>query len=307
MALAERCAGVVINADSMQVYRELSILTARPTAQEEARAPHALYGFVGGAEGYSAGRYASDAAHAIGKARSGGRVPIVVGGTGLYFKALFQGLSPVPAILPEVRAHWRGQALHVPPAELHAILARRDPVTAARLMPSDPQRIVRALEVLDSTGRSLAEWQRILDVNLTSVFLGCRAVVPLMKRAGRGKIVNIASTDGMLGRDLRLYRDSGQSPAVPDYLASKAGVINLTRSLARALAPDIRVNAVAPGFVDSPWNKDWPADRKVASVERTPLKRACTPQDIAETVFFLCAGNSMITGQTVIVDGGLTL
>ena len=160
VALAERCAGVVINADSMQVYRELSVLTARPTAQEEARAPHALYGFVSGAEGYSAGRYAADAARAIAEARSGGRVPIVVGGTGLYFKALFQGLSPVPAILPEVRAHWRGQVRHVPAAELHTILARRDPVTAARLMPTDPQRIVRALEVLDSTGRSLAQWQR---------------------------------------------------------------------------------------------------------------------------------------------------
>jgi tRNA dimethylallyltransferase len=160
VALAERCAGVVINADSMQVYRELKILTARPTAQEEARAPHALYGFVGGAEGYSAGRYARDAARAIGEARSGGRVPIVVGGTGLYVKALLQGLSPVPAIEPDVRAHWRGQALQTPAEELYAILARRDPVTAARLMPTDPQRIVRALEVLDSTGRSLAEWQQ---------------------------------------------------------------------------------------------------------------------------------------------------
>src|SRR5262249_10290514 len=160
LALAERCAGVVINADSMQVYRELSILTARPAAQEEARAPHALYGFVSGAEGYSAGRYAADAARAIAEARSAGRVPIVVGGTGLYFKALLHGLSPVPAILPDVRAHWRGQALHVPAAELYAILARRDPVTAARLMPTDPQRIVRGLEVLDSTGRSLAEWQQ---------------------------------------------------------------------------------------------------------------------------------------------------
>ena len=160
VALAERCDGVVINADSMQVYRELSILTARPTAQEEARAPHALYGFVGGAEGYSAGRYAADAARVIAEARSGGRVPIVVGGTGLYIKALLQGLSPVPAIQPEVRAHWRGQARNVPAGELYAILARRDPVTAARLMPTDPQRIVRALEVLDSTGRSLAEWQR---------------------------------------------------------------------------------------------------------------------------------------------------
>ena len=115
-------------------------------------------------------------------------------------------------------------------------------------------------------------------------------------RAAKGAICSTASIAGVQG--------SGSS--IP-YAASKAGVINLTRSLARALAPEIRVNAVAPGFVDSPWNKDWPADRKVASVERTPLQRACLPEDIAETVFFLCAGNSMITGQTIIVDGGLTL
>ena len=102
----------------------------------------------------------------------------------------------------------------------------------------------------------------------------CRRCAP-----AKGAICSTASIAGVQG--------SGSS--IP-YAASKAGVINLTRSLARALAPDIRVNAVAPGFVDSPWNKDWPDDRKVASVERTPLKRACTPQDIAETIFFLCAG-----------------
>jgi tRNA dimethylallyltransferase len=161
LALAERIGGVVINADSMQVYRELRILTARPTPEEEARAPHALYGMVGGAEAYSAGRYAADAAAAIANARNSGRVPIVVGGTGLYFQALLRGLSPVPAIDPAVRAHWRAQALHMPAPELHAILAARDPAMSARLRPTDPQRIVRALEVLESTGRSLADWQRV--------------------------------------------------------------------------------------------------------------------------------------------------
>src|SRR5262252_8139292 len=130
LALAERCAGVVINADSMQVYRELSILTARPTAQEEARAPHALYGFVSGAEAYSAGRYAADAARAIAEARTGGRVPILVGGTGLYFKALLEGLSPIPAADPEVRAFWRAEAARRPSAELHALLRERDPEMA---------------------------------------------------------------------------------------------------------------------------------------------------------------------------------
>jgi tRNA dimethylallyltransferase len=160
LRLAGQLGGIVINADSMQVYRELSILTARPTAAETARTPHALYGFVSGAEPYSAGRYAVDAAHAIAEARASGRMPIVVGGTGLYFKVLLQGLSPVPAADPDVRAYWRAQAATRPAPELHAILARRDPVTAARLMPTDPQRIVRALEVLDSTGRSLADWQK---------------------------------------------------------------------------------------------------------------------------------------------------
>lgn len=160
LALAERLGGTVINADSMQVYRELRILTARPTTQEEARVPHALYGFMSGAEAYSAGRFAVDAAHAIARARADGGLPIVVGGTGLYFQALLEGLSPVPAADPDVRAYWRAQAARGSTAALHAILASRDPVMAARLMPNDRQRIVRALEVLDSTGRSLADWQR---------------------------------------------------------------------------------------------------------------------------------------------------
>jgi tRNA dimethylallyltransferase len=160
LALAERLGGTVVNADSMQVYRELSILTARPTPQDEARAPHALYGFVSGAEVYSAGRYAADAAQAIARALGEGRVPIVVGGTGLYFKALLEGLSPIPACDPEVRSFWRAEAERRPATELHALLEVRDPETAGRLMPTDKQRIVRALEVLESTGRSLAQWQR---------------------------------------------------------------------------------------------------------------------------------------------------
>jgi tRNA dimethylallyltransferase len=160
LSFAERFGGVVINADSMQVYRELAVLTARPTPEEEARAPHALYGFVSGAEAYSAGRYARDVAVAIEDARGLGRVPIIAGGTGLYFKVLLEGLSPIPPVDADVRAHWRAQAATLPAPELHAILRGRDSEMAARLMPTDPQRIVRALEVLESTGRSLADWQR---------------------------------------------------------------------------------------------------------------------------------------------------
>ena len=159
LGLARRLGGTVINADSMQVYRELSILTARPTCEDEARVPHALYGFVAGSEAYSVGRYAADADRAVAAARAQRRVPIIVGGTGLYFKALLEGLSPVPPIDPAVRARWRAEAAGRPSPELHATLAAQDPAMAARLMPTDPQRIVRALEVLESTGRSLAEWQ----------------------------------------------------------------------------------------------------------------------------------------------------
>ena len=138
-------------------------------------------------------------------------------------------------------------------------------------------------------------WSTILTTNLIGPFRCAHAAAPAL-RAARGAICNTASIAGVMG--------SGSS--IP-YATSKAGLINLTRSLARTLAPEIRVNAVAPGFVDSPWNKDWPADRKETSIERTPLKRACRPEDIAETIFFLCAGAAMVTGQTVIVDGGLTL
>jgi tRNA dimethylallyltransferase len=159
LVLAERLSGTIINADSMQVYRELRVLSARPSPEDEARAPHMLYGFASGSEAYSAGRYAADASAAIAAARVRGSVPIVVGGTGLYFRALLQGLSPVPPVDPQARAYWRAQAATLPSRDLHAMLRVRDPATASRLMPTDPQRIVRALEVLESTGRPLSYWQ----------------------------------------------------------------------------------------------------------------------------------------------------
>jgi tRNA dimethylallyltransferase len=151
----------VINADSMQVYRELRILTARPDANDEARVPHALYGFVPGRERYSAGRFAVDAVRALEEARGKGLRPIVVGGTGLYFKTLIEGLSPMPEIDEPVRARWREAAAGAGSGEMHRILSGRDPEMAGRLAPGDTQRIVRALEVIDQTGLSLAAWQRL--------------------------------------------------------------------------------------------------------------------------------------------------
>jgi tRNA dimethylallyltransferase len=159
LALARQLDGVVINADSMQVYSGLRVLTARPSEQDEALAPHKLYGFVSPAEAYSVGRWLEDVAGEIEAARADGQTPILVGGTGLYFKALLEGLAPVPDVPAQVRDHWRSQAERLSGAELHAMLAARDPVMADRLRPQDPQRIVRALEVIDATGRSLSEWQ----------------------------------------------------------------------------------------------------------------------------------------------------
>jgi tRNA dimethylallyltransferase len=157
--LAEKTGGAIINADSMQVYRDLRVLTARPTGEDEARVPHLLYGHVSGREAYSAARFADEASRAIAEARALGLVPIFVGGTGLYFKALLEGLSPVPPVPDDVRAHWRSEADRVGAAALHQVLGARDPAMAARLKATDTQRIVRALEVLEATGRSLADWQ----------------------------------------------------------------------------------------------------------------------------------------------------
>jgi tRNA dimethylallyltransferase len=160
LALAEQVGGVVINADSMQVYRELRILTARPSPQDEAHAPHLLYGHVSAAEPYSVARWLEDVQSALRTADRLGRRPIIVGGTGLYFKALLEGLSPVPTIPADVRRGWRAAAGQLDRNELHGELSRRDPIMAARLQPADRQRITRALEVIDATGRSLADWQR---------------------------------------------------------------------------------------------------------------------------------------------------
>jgi tRNA dimethylallyltransferase len=160
LALAERLGGVIVNADSMQVYRDLRIITARPTPAEEARAPHRLYGHVDAAENYSVGRWLKDAEAALSEAEREGRIPIVTGGTGLYFKALTQGLTAVPPTPPDLRAALRARLAAGGPEALHAELAARDPASAARVRPSDGVRIVRALEVIAATGRSLADWHR---------------------------------------------------------------------------------------------------------------------------------------------------
>jgi tRNA dimethylallyltransferase len=159
LRLARETGGAVINADSMQVYRELSILTARPGAHEIAEAKHLLYGHVPAARAYAVADWLGEAHAAIAETLRQGRPAIVAGGTGLYLKALLEGLSHVPPIPAEIRAKWREMALSGD-SDLHAELARRDAEMARRLQPADRQRIVRALEVIEATGRSLLDWQQ---------------------------------------------------------------------------------------------------------------------------------------------------
>jgi tRNA dimethylallyltransferase len=158
LALAEALDGTIVNADSMQVYRELRVLTARPSPAEEALVPHRLYGVLPAAEACSAGRWRALAVAEIEAARVAGRMPILVGGTGLYLSALVEGLAPVPPVPADIRRAVTERLDAIGPEAFHAELARRDPASAA-LGVRDRQRLVRAAEVLEATGRPLSAWQ----------------------------------------------------------------------------------------------------------------------------------------------------
>jgi tRNA dimethylallyltransferase len=160
LELAEKAGGIVINADSMQVYRDLRIITARPSPQDEARVPHRLYGHVDAAVNCSAGHWVTDAARALAETRAQNRVAIFIGGSGLYFKALTRGLSAVPPVPSEIRESVRARLELNGVEALYAELAQRDPASAERLKPRDRTRIARALEVVEATGRSLTDWHR---------------------------------------------------------------------------------------------------------------------------------------------------
>ncbi len=159
MDIAREFGGVVINADSMQVYEELRVLTARPSAADEASAPHKLYGVLSAAEVCSAGRWLQLAVPEIEAARGANKLPVIVGGTGLYIRALMEGLSHIPDVAEECREAARVKFSEIGPEAYHRLLADVDPATAARIRPSDPQRMMRAYEVYLSSGRPLSEWQ----------------------------------------------------------------------------------------------------------------------------------------------------
>jgi tRNA dimethylallyltransferase len=159
LQIAKQVDGVIVNADSMQVYKGLQIISARPTSEEMQGIPHKLYGHVPASTPYSVGHWLADVEQALAEIDKQGKRAIIVGGTGLYFKGLLEGLSPVPDIPDDIRDKWRRYALDQT-IDLHKMLAERDPKIAKRLLASDRQRLARALEVIDGTGKSLLYWQQ---------------------------------------------------------------------------------------------------------------------------------------------------
>ena len=246
LQLARRYGGVVINADSMQVYRELRILTARPSTDEENTAPHRLYGHVSSTIAYSVARWLDDVAVALGEAEREGARPIVVGGTGLYFKALTEGLSPVPPIPAEVRGRWRETAQSAGPGEMHRMLEALDREMAARLEPGDIQRIIRALEVIDATGRSLAAWQTMPGCPLVEASSSERILVNLPREELHRRcdkrfdlMMAAGALDELRGLvALSLPRDAPAMRAlgVAPLAAHLAGLTSLDDAVARAKA-----------------------------------------------------------------------
>jgi tRNA dimethylallyltransferase len=226
--LAARLSGVVVNADSMQVYRDLAILTARPKPRELALAPHLLFGHVDGAVNYSVGRYLED----VEALRVQAVLPIFVGGTGLYFKALTQGLSDIPKVPDAIRAQVRARAEGQAAAALHAELAACDPMTAERLRPSDPQRILRALEVFAATGQSLASFQKLKQKPLLDA-ADCLAVFLAPEREALHATIDrrfdMMLAEGALS-EVEVLGRRGLDPALPVMRAH--GVPHLLRHLA---------------------------------------------------------------------------
>ncbi|WP_431281948.1 SDR family NAD(P)-dependent oxidoreductase [Humitalea sp. 24SJ18S-53] len=184
---------------------------------------------------------------------------------------------------PDDAARMVGQAVHDLGRLDYLVNNAGTPGTRQAIPPKDLHLITEAM------------WETVIGVNLLGVFRCAKAAAPALVAAG-GAMVNVASIAGL--------GSAGSSLA---YGATKAGVVSLTQNFARALGPDVRVNAVAPGAVDSTWMVEWTEARRAVSAEKALLKRRCTPEDIAEVIVFLLAGAAMVTGQTVIVDGGLTL
>ena len=217
LSLARELGGAIVNADSMQVYRDLRILTARPTEAEESEVPHLLYGHVDAAQNYSVGFWLEDFAAVLASLAAEKRTAIVVGGTGMYFKAALHGLSEIPAVPQSVRAAVRARFEGKTPQEMHRALSALDPLSAGKLRETDPQRLLRALEVFEATGKPLASFQGaraapLLDEAACAAFFVAPARETLYARID-------ARFDAMLAHgaleEVRALRQRRLDPALP--------------------------------------------------------------------------------------------
>lgn len=243
LALAEREDGEVVNADSMQLYRDLAVLTARPSAEDEARAPHHLYGIADAADGWSVGRWLAAATTVLDGVAARGRAAIVVGGTGLYFRALTKGLAEIPAIPAHVRAAAEALFDGAGEAAARARLAALDPAAQARISSGDRQRLVRALEVAMATGRPLTEWQAATRPTLPPGSYRALALEPpraaLYARCD-ARLAAMAATGAL--DEVRTLMTRGLDPNLPAMKAT--GLRELARHLAGELTLD---QAIAAG------------------------------------------------------------
>lgn len=244
LRLARERNGVVISIDSMQVYGDLRVITARPTIEEEALAPHRLYGHVDGAVNYSVGRYVEDAVQVLASLRDAGQTPILVGGTGLYFKALTEGLSEIPPVPQDVRDAVRARCEGRDSAELHALLEERDPESASRLRPSDRLRIMRALEVQAATGRSIRSYHDekipgpLADADAIKLFLApdravlrARIDARFQEMMGQGALDEVAR---LMARGLDPMLPVMRAHGVPGLIAHLRGELSLEEAIMRA-------------------------------------------------------------------------
>lgn len=278
LELAEKLRGTIVNADSMQVYRDLRVITARPSADEEARVPHRLYGHVDAGENYSVGRWCRDIGLALQEIAAEERVPILVGGTGLYFKVLTAGLAAVPPIPADIRARVRGRLQSDGVTPLYAELLERDPVTAHRLMPNDRSRISRALEVVLATGRSLTDWHRdglppLIDpARAAKVFITCerKELVARIERRFAGMLAGgaIEEVRALATRNLDPLLPAMKAHGVPWLIRHLKGEISLEDAAAGAVM-DTRRYAKRQVTWFRNQMRDWPPvvpDKAVSSI-----------------------------------------
>jgi len=243
LRLAEKFDAVIVNADSMQVYQAVPILTAQPSAADRARADHRLYGVIPPQQSCSAGRWRALAAAACDAIWLEGRLPLVVGGTGLYIRSLLDGLSPIPDIPPAIRSEARALFAALGNEVFHRQLAERDPVMAARLDPNNSQRLMRAWEVLQATGRSLADWQadpREGGLAADSLVIAVTPPRDLLYRACDGRLVDMLAQGALI--EVARLLDLDLDPALPvmkalgvaDLAAHLRGAVTLEAALASA-------------------------------------------------------------------------